>query len=316
MLKTEIDTMPIDVPGELAEYMEMRVAFSRDFAGEISRADLISCIRDDTALIDKRMDGEHIERKIGLGMEHIAWRISALGNDVYPFVREGSRIVCVPSLSDRQTIYLYLLVCANKFLLTEEKSLSNFLGTGFEGMCKHALKGLFPDWADVFAFATGTKDREEIFGRDARDALRELSNRLNTSANESMIESIESTSDFGMDLVAIAGFEDQAEHPFYATAQCTVQKQWWRKSREGRLNGSLIKVTFPPPSPILFIPHMPRTTNGKWEEPYKMTDCLLCDRLRICRLFEKAGVFTDQAELPKEIHRAVSFIRKCMLDDE
>lgn len=220
--------------------------------------------------------------------------------DAYPFRRVDGEIHFTPSdfYGKQNLLYLMLLVCTYH---TQSEYSSKELTVAFEDICKEAMKCLFPSHADVFAFSQNSDDRKNM-GWSARDAVPALANKLN-AAIESLDRIPDHQSEFGIDIVAICGFDDDLPYPFFALAQCTIGKRWWEKRHEAIAQNSLegymsIKTNH---SNFLFIPHFPQFDHDKWSaRPDQTINCIICDRHRIFTLLKSDGKL-DDPNLPPSV---------------
>ena len=274
----------------LADAIELIVAFAEgDYYGRFTRANFQHAV-DSENLTDNQPD-DSLNEQFENALELIHKRASWLG-DTYPFVVETDEIRFSPSISVNRCLpYLFLLICSNRGYVPSARNIQ--LDTLFENLCKEALRALFPDWAEVLLFSQKSEDRRNVFGWAASDAIPALAKKLNAelkNANE-----LPSTQrEFGIDIIAICPFGDQASHPFFTFAQCTVGQEWWEKKHEAIASNELtgfidINALH---SNFLMIPHFPRYNLEEWsEDPARTGNCILCDRYRICRMLEKSTSF-------------------------
>ena len=274
----------------LADAIEIAVAFTEgDYYGRFTRADFQHAIDSENLTDNEPADesNEQFENALVLIRKRASW----LGT-IYPFVVETDEVHFSPSISVNRCLpYLFLLICSNRGYVPSLKN--TLLDTHFENLCKEALRALFPDWAEVLLFSQKSQDRKDVFGWAASDAIPALAKKLNAELKNA--DKLPSTQrEFGIDIIAICPFDDQAPHPFFTFAQCTVGQDWWEKKHEAiasnELTGFIDLNALH--SNFLMIPHFPRYNLEEWsEDPARTSNCILCDRYRICRMLEKSSSF-------------------------
>lgn len=313
MIDSAWDKITIEDAVGLADHIECYVAFSDESDGCFNYADFVDIIKDDISSgDDSHLQGNewideyesNFDNAISLIKSRVLWL-----EGLYPFECDGREVrLSIKAGAKNHLSYLFLLACSfhDSFL-----DLKNSLPVNFEIICKQAMQALFPDWAEVLLFSKHSKDRREIFGNSASQAVPVLAKKLNAMLKREN-EIPDSQREYGIDIVAICPFNDNLEYPFFAFAQCTVAKYWWRKKHEAMPNSSLlafvdIQVNS---SNFLMIPHFPRTTAQKWNvSPDRIIDCILCDRYRICWLLEQSNLF-KQKNLPTDIRKIFQEIQE------
>lgn len=280
----------------LADAIELAVAFAKDdYDGRFTRADFqhlaaseslddneMSYLTGDQA--DERT--EQFEQALSLIKSRASW----LGVG-YPFGVSANEVRFSPPTAIGKCLpYLFLLVCSNGNYVP---SLKSALPTQFENLCKEAFRSLFPEWAEVLLFSQKSQDRMTHFGWAASDAVPKLAKKLNADlVNAAQLSNTQR--EFGIDLIAICPFDDQAPYPLFAFAQCTIEQEWWGKRHEAIAQTELAGFVHLNAlhSNFLMIPHFPRYSLEEWsEDPGRTGNCILCDRFRLCRLLEKSKFF-------------------------
>lgn len=299
-------------PVTFADQVELALAFHADdydrvFAWSDFKRDIGSELLDDRlASFITGEEADDLSDAFDDMLTLIERRHGWLG-DAYPFKCVEGEVHFTPSnFHHRQNLlYLMLLVCTyhSKFGYS-----SNELAVAFEDICKEAMKCLFPSYADVFTFSQNSDDRKRL-GWSARDAVPALASKLNAPIdNPNQIPNHQN--EFGIDIVAICGFDDDLPYPFFALAQCTIQRQWWVKRHEAIARNSLegyisIKTNH---SNFLFIPHFPQFHHDEWSaRPDQITNCIICDRHRILTLL-KIGDKLNSLSLPHSVRNVFSAI--------
>lgn len=288
---------------DLADCIELVVAFSNEeYNGRFTAANFIDIIESDILGDDNFLRGDNVDEYFVFfedAMRLIKQRSSWLGES-YPFRQKNNEVQFVSQTPGEQYLwYLFLLACSCH---NQIPSLKHELRIQFENICKEAIRALFPDWADIFLFSQYSDDRKQL-GISAKQAIPALAKKLNAKVKN--IDTLPDTSqEYGIDLIIICSFGDKLEYPFFAFAQCTVSKDWWRKRDEAQACRGLSGVVSldTAHTNFLLIPHFPRSTTTEWknERQYPI-NCILCDRYRICRLLEKSSTFTYK-KLPRATH--------------
>lgn len=282
---------------DLTDCIELIVAFSgNEYNGRFTGANFTDIVQGDIFGDDNNsfLKGDDIddfyasfEDSINLIKRRALW----LGQ-TYPFIQKNSTVQFAPSASGHNYLwYLFLLACSSHNRIP---TLQQNLSIQFENVCKEAMRVIFPS-ADVFLFSKNSDDRKKL-GATADKAIPALAKKLNTHICKDV--SLSATQkEYGIDLIAIYSFEDDLEYPFFAFAQCTVGKEWWKKRHEAQSRQALVGILQlnVDHSNFLMIPHFPRVIATKWSQDRdKTVGCILCDRYRICRLLEKSTTFTYQ----------------------
>lgn len=208
-------------PAKLADYVELTAAFFEDeYQGSFKWSDFqqgaSENILDDslrTYVLGDEADefSAPYTDMLNLVEQRAAW----LGES-YPFTRINSEVIFSPSQSTSKPYlpYLMLLICTYH---NDASYSSSELQNGFEDVCKLAMQALFPDYADVFLFSQNSDDRLKL-GWSARKAIPALAQKLNSQVvPEAQIP--DTQREFGIDLIAICGFDDFAEYPLHSSAQ-------------------------------------------------------------------------------------------------
>lgn len=286
----------------LADAIELAVAFGEaDYYGRFTQADFQSALTE--VLADDNVSylpGEEVDERTGVFEEALGLikKRGAWLEGGYPFtVVEGEARFAPEPCPNRHLPYLFLLACSNGKHIPK---LAKKLRIQFESLCKEALKGLFPDWADVLSFSQYSEDRKTVFVHAADQAVPQLAKMLNANV-QNAARLPNDQREFGIDLVAVSSFDDAAPYPFFAFAQCTVAREWWDKRHEAIAEYSLTGFMDlnARHSNFLMIPHFPRHDLKSWsEDPSRTGNCILCDRYRICRLLEKSNSFDVDAPPP------------------
>lgn len=291
----------------LADAIELAVAFAKDdYNGRFTRADFLHLAVSES-LDDNEMSylpGDQADERTAQfeeALNLIKNRGTWLGIS-YPFIVSNGEIrFSSPSEIGKCLPYLFLLVCSNGNYVP---SLKRALPAQFESLCKEAFRSLFPEWAEILLFSQTSDDRRTHFGWAARDAVPKLAAMLNARLiNADKLSSTQR--EFGIDLVAICPLGDESPYPFFAFAQCTIEQEWQDKRHEAIAQNELTEFIHlnTRHSNFLMIPHFPRQSLEAWSgDPSRASNCILCDRFRLCRMLEKSDFF-ESNNLPENLAR-------------
>ena len=283
-------------PLVLADAIELLVAFAEDdYSGRFTRANFqhfvtMENLNDDETTYVTGDDADEYNRQFDDAVTLIKRRADWLGA-FYPFRSVSDEVIFdAPSGASEHLPYLFLLVCSNG---NSVPLLKKALPGQFENLCKEAFRSLFPEWAVVLLFSKDSEDRKSIFGSPASSAVPKLAELLNARViDASQLGSTQR--EYGIDLMAICQFDDEAAYPFFAFAQCTIEQNWSPKRTEAIAENELAAVVTlnARHTNFLMIPHFPRYSLEEWsEDPSRTGNCVLCDRFRICRLLQKSKLF-------------------------
>ena len=305
MLDIEWNSDVTKDPLLLADAIELAVAFGDESCGgRFTLADFQHFVVTESLSDNSQfpLEGDEADERIAQFEEAINLiekRALWLGT-TYPFnVDVGEVRLTQQTALCSHLCYLFLLVCSNGNFMPSIKAA---LPDQFEDLCKEAFRSLFPKWAEVFSFSQKSEDRKNVFGYSAKEAIPKLAEKLNASlVNPDRLP--DRQREFGIDIIAICPFGDLTLYPFFAFAQCTIGQDWTEKRHEARADMALAGFVHLDTrhSNFLMIPHFPRYSLEVWsEDPGRTGDCIICDRLRICRLLEISS-FLEQDGLPKSI---------------
>ena len=293
-------------PVKLADYIELTLAMDRDHPSDEFTAGHFTAVMQESPSVDESdedgMSGgflagdavdetrEHFDDAVALIERRRQW----LGS-LYPFSAEkGTVQLRYEQAVDNGMPYTFLLACS----LHNEIDPGQVLERQFERVCKEGMRTLFNESAEVFLFSQFSQDRAEL-GRSAREAVPILAGKLNAKVkNKERIPN--QPNEFGIDIIAIDRLGDSVGYPFFAFAQCTIGQDWPRKKGEAKAPNALtayvdLQVQH---SNLIFIPHFLRKDADKWDAPAHDTiDCIIFDRLRICRMLERLKEFKNSDSL-------------------
>ncbi len=280
-----------------ADYIELLCIANLD--EEISITSFIDRVRERDMLDDsgEYENSEHNDKWIVRGEDwfrHFPFR-QAVFDDFYPFqVNSGGSILSLQQpLSDKQLLYIYLLMASNLTYFSNQGGNRNTLTGDFEHLSYLVLKKCLPGWK-VFNFGKGPFSHERYRG-NIWTKLNILAKDLNEElrAKEQDFSPV-NTGDEGLDLVGWFPLDNKAAGTFVVFGQCACTDEWKSKqhtvtydywNNRLSLKAHIHSVTF---TPICF-----RNTIGDWHAS-KDIYTILIDRVRFVRIIEEEHLQLQQ----------------------
>lgn len=207
--------------------------------------------------------------------------------EFYPFIVKNDQLVWkTKKRTDKQCLYLFLLVCS-RLRSFENNGFRQHAAKAFTIICREALKVLAGEPATVKIFDANSDDRKAYYGTDLRVAMKKLAEEMGAHAiHETEIAKLNSSGDYGLDLIAVHNFGDGAVGSYNIVGQCGAQEtEWPSKTLEAHpLKFKGLFTLLNEPDNLMFIPLSYRETSGEWVATHKISGCLLIDRQRILQL--------------------------------
>jgi hypothetical protein len=205
---------------------------------------------------------------------------------------ENNRLVWkTNSCSDKQSLYLFLLVCS-RLRSFENNGFRQSAAKAFTSICCEALKVLAGRAAVVKVFDANSDDRKNYYGTNLKDAMKKLAQDMGVHyVNDSEINKLSPSGDYGLDLIAVHDFKDGAVGSYTIVGQCGSQEtDWTSKTLEAHpIKFKALFTLLNEPDNLMFIPLSYREASGGWVTTH--SGCLLIDRLRIIQLLNKSWYF-------------------------
>lgn len=214
-------------------------------------------------------------------------------NGYYPFCLKNGLLMLESRLSDRQEMYIFLLLCSS--LRVIPKDYQNNLTTDFELLCIKALEAYLPGFT-IRHFGKCRAAREHYSSRLV-EAIQQLADNLN-ERNICEPDQIgdKNTGDGGLDLVAWRHpfTEDNAPGRLICFAQCACSPlRWPDKQSQSHVINWRSRINFVhEPANFMFIPISFRDSLGAWFSKENIRASILMDRLRICSLLRDIALPT------------------------
>ena len=300
---------------ELADYIELKCIEHKD--KEISFNDVLQLYSQEA--IEDRDDGIEIsdsERNnskyidILETFEHIKSRLSMLG-EYYPFVIIDKSTVKLSLLSDKNILYIYLLLSSNTSHIID-RSIPPRLTSSFERFSRTIMSYIYPNFVNEL-FGTGTIRGEFFYGGTRGERLNKLAECLNTDMTENEKNNPhndEPSGDRGMDLVSFYRPDfDICNVPFIPVClgQCSCSYADWENKQYSILNTRFGKyfVNVTICHEYIFVPFSLRNTIGKWDDGIiSEIDTIVIDRFRLFSII-KSNNANPYSMISDEIHEGI-----------
>jgi hypothetical protein len=207
----------------------------------------------------------------------------------YPFQTIHERLRLKENLTEKQKLYIFLLLASNLNLF---KDFQADITSEFEKIAQEALKNYLPDFAVVKSFG-----KNSDFAGYACDKVRELASTMNLSVNEDYLETVSAggTQDLGLDIVGWLPHKDNIGNYISVFGQCSCGKEWNKKLGETRRYNRFINVYLSEILHSLFIPYslIDYNRSAFYEHHEFGEPILLFERKRILSLLDNESILND-----------------------
>jgi len=299
-LTIEFPEVPKYIGHVYADYVELNALFLKEEITVADISDKLQDVRDSNILETEELDAieEELTEIASLEAERndvIAERFysifdickdrqSLYESDEYPFIVSENQIKLKENLSDKQKMYILLLLCSN---LNCFKIIKHELTVDFELLSHYALTSYLPSKAIVKSFG-----KNSDYTGNAINKIRTLAKEIGISVNENKISCISphNVEERGCDLVAWIPFSDKIPNMFVALSQCACGKDWDKKQSDTELFKGYFYFG-KSPLHIMFIPCAISNTGDKFHQHDRVLDHLFFDRKRILEQFGKIDFF-------------------------
>jgi hypothetical protein len=212
----------------------------------------------------------------------------SLYENSYPFEIEGNCLKRKNQLTEKQLLYIYLLLCSNLYLFddTTRGDLANY----FELISLNEFKNILPSNAMIFLFGKNPHNKRSRYSSvKFWNKLNRLRRDINEERNPHLkrVEFPEQhTGDEGLDIVGWIPTGDQLPSSLIYFAQCACTYNFVEKQHSSSYVAWSQKITFKnPPSNSTFIPHCFRRADGTWIRSSHIMYTFLIDRKRIIHYY-------------------------------
>ena len=288
-----------------ADYFELVSLFNKDTI--ISVSEMLDRLKDEGIFKQEKIienqaetndDNEVFVRGVFNLLEQ---RYISFGSD-YPFVCVNESLCLLNNLSNKQKIYIFLLLASNLNLFGDFQS---DLTTEFELLSQEALKNYLPDYATIKSFGKNT----ELSGYIC-DKIRQLAQIMNLRTNEEYLKTISSkgTQDLGLDIVGWLPFNDNIGNYISVFGQCACGKEWNKKLNETRRYNNFLNSYLSKFIHSLFIPYsLINYNDSNFYEHHEFGESvLLFERKRILTLIANCD-FYNTLNTSELIEKCITF---------
>jgi hypothetical protein len=297
-LKIEKPKAPKYIEHIYADFIEMNAFFLKD---EVTLSDISDLLNDvkDTNIVNEEIDSgsvfdesnmaeinDKISGKIKSIFDLCMFRSSLFQADEYPFIVTDKQIKIKAKITDKQKLYLFLLISSN---LNYFESIESILTKEFESLSTLSLKKYFPQKATVKSFGKNSQ-----YKGNAQEKIKTLAFELGIKINEEKINCISkhNVQERGLDIVAWIPFEDKVPNLVILLGQCACGKNWDTKQADTVFFSNYFYFEN---SPIhcMFIPYSLVDTSGNFSQYDRILNNLFFDRKRIIEQFDEIEFFED-----------------------
>ncbi|AWL79418.1 hypothetical protein [Capnocytophaga canimorsus] len=274
-----------------ADYFELICLFNNEDV--ITPAEMLDRLTDEGLLKqvdnseDQAEDNDRNESFVRQVFILLTQRFYSFEND-YPFNVRNEELTLKKELSDKQKLYIFLLLSSNLNLF---KPFQPDLTTEFELISEEALKNYLPN-AQIKNFGKNTQYRGYT-----QDKIRALASDMNLSVDEGYIQTIASkgTQDLGLDIVGWIPLVDTIGNYIAIFGQCACGKDWNKKLSETRRYNKLLEIYLSEIIHSLFIPYSLINYNkSNFYEHHEFGESiLLFERKRILSLVSNIDIFNS-----------------------
>ncbi|PAY16677.1 hypothetical protein CKO51_25650 [Rhodopirellula sp. SM50] len=215
--------------------------------------------------------------------QHLEWRQHLLSDD-YPFQVADGSIQLASNLSERQELYLMLLLCSN---LAYFKKVMPILTSDFEQVAFESFRNYMPKSAIVKQVG-----KNSDFDGFARDKITDLAYEMDVDIDDHEVQRVLGTQDGGLDIVAWIPFRDRYANLQVIFGQCACGEKWGLKQNETRrFDCSYLKIKKVNAMHAMFVPRG-LSRNGDVFEANEITNSLLFDRGRILQFIYDTNFYS------------------------
>ena len=291
-----------------ADFVELNALFLKEEVTIADISDKLQDVKDSNIIETERLDleEENLEEIASLEAERndvIAERFSSIfdickdrqslyDNDEYPFIVIDSQIKLKENLSDKQKMYILLLLCAN---LNCFNRIQHELTIDFELLSYYALISYLPPKAIIKSFG-----KNSGYTGNAINKIKTLAGEIGINLNENNVSCIspKNVQERGCDLVAWVPFKDRIPNIFIVLSQCACGKDWDKKQADTEFFKGYFHFEKTVPIHIMFIPYAISNTGGKFHQHDRILKQLFFDRKRILEQFEELDFLTELKSFP------------------
>lgn len=270
-LEQQFNGLTIDLPSTpkyithiYADYMELNALFLKEEVTIADISDKLSDMNDSNILETEDLDRieselQEIASLVAEKQDIIKDRFNYIFDvckergdlyeeNEYPFFIQDNYIKLKSDLTDKQKLYILLLLCSN---LNYFRLITSELTKDFEVLSFYSLKSFLPSKAIVKEFG-----KNSSYVGNAKKKISTLAQELCVRVNSEKLNDIPETNsqERGLDLIAWLPFADNIPNMIIILAQCACGKEWHDKQVETkRFEGYMYFNSHP--VHMMFIPY-------------------------------------------------------------
>lgn len=204
----------------------------------------------------------------------------------YPFAINEKTICLKQDLTEKQKLYILLLLASNLDYL---RKLQSILTTDFERISYEVLKNYLPNNAIVKQFG-----KNSDYVGNAKEKITKLANELNIRCNESLIEETATgNQERGLDVVGWVPFNDEIPNLLTILGQCACGKEWYKKKGETERYENYYNFHRKKPIHSMFIPYGLVKDASSFYQSDELIDSLLFERFRIMENLKDVAFYDE-----------------------
>lgn len=306
-LNIESPNAPKYIEHIYADYIELNALFLKEEVTIADISDKLQDIHDPNIIKLEEFDEiEHnsdeiasveaekqdvIDEKIKSIFEVCKDREKLYSSTVYPFIITDKQIKLQEQLSEKQELYILLLLCSN---LNYFGVLQHELTIDFEILSYYALKQYLPPKAIVKPFG-----KNSGYNGNAINKIKSLASDIGLNVNEKNISCIspQNVQERGCDIVAWIPFSDNIPNIFIILGQCACGKNWDSKQADTEFFKGYFYLE-KTPLQVMFIPYAISNMGDKFYQHDRVLNHLFFDRSRILDQFDGKFPFTELKSFP------------------
>lgn len=277
-------------------YFEKDFVSKNDIEDTIGRNAISAEELDDEELLgneDGSTKHNRLERNIDDAWFMLTHR-SAVFSSSYPFIIEDEALKLRNRLSSSQYVYILILFCSRLKSFTTS-GIHQRWARYFTKLCKYATYGLAPNNSMIKIFDANSEDRRNYYTPNLKDALETLGNDMGVRVFKEHLETLSTSGDLGIDIVAIYQFEESIKTGnFVIFGQCGAQGENWH-TKNFECHPDRYRQIFPTFSsiiPIIYTPADFRSADGEWHNQNKAIGGTVLDRRRIMKLLKNSNMIS------------------------
>ncbi len=294
-----------------ADYIELQSLFSAD---SLSHYDILSIYYDEGIRISaikkedelglvKAEENDNDEIWIKEQFQTCEYRAELLLED-YPFAIDKKTICLKQDLTEKQKLYILLLLASNLNYLNK---LQSVLTTDFERISYEVLKSYLPNNAIVKQFGKNS----DYIG-NAKEKIKGLAEDLNIRCNENLIEETSTgNQERGLDVIGWVPFNDEIPNLLTILGQCACGKEWYKKQFETKRYENYYIFHRKNPIHSMFIPYGLVKNSSSFYQSDELIDNLLFERFRIMENLKTIS-FYDELDSKLIVENCINF-KECII---